>query len=331
MTSPGLRPQKAAIVTGASQASVRESPQHSYVPATPIVATSRSVHPSEDSHVLTVPGDLAEADTAQRVVENDYTPGDFAAMTAVNLGGFFRITQHAISQMAAQGAGHVVNVSTSFVEHARRNSRSSARATDEGWAGSVALAIEYAAQGVRVNAVSLDVTKTPMHDPAEYTAMAAVHPLGRAGEISDVGDGVLYLEPATFVTGETLHIDGGQVAGHYPTTRVATRGFPGATRSGRCDARPVERNVVQITSRRSSEDMEPRETISFEQDIQPLFRERDRNSMSSTFDLWSYNDVANWSDAILLRLRDGSMPCDGAWPEEQVARFEEWVNAGKRA
>jgi len=65
------------------------------------------------------------------------------------------------------------------------------------------------------------------------------------------------------------------------------------------------------------------ETISFEQDIRPLFRERDRNSMSSTFDLWAYDDVADWSDAILTRLRNGSMPCDGEWPKEQVARFED--------
>ena len=62
------------------------------------------------------------------------------------------------------------------------------------------------------------------------------------------------------------------------------------------------------------------ETISFGQDIKPLFRERDRGSMSSRFDRWSYDDVARWSDAILARLRDGSMPCDGAWSEEQVAR-----------
>jgi hypothetical protein len=73
------------------------------------------------------------------------------------------------------------------------------------------------------------------------------------------------------------------------------------------------------------------ETISFGQDIKPLFRERDRDSMSSKFDLWSYDDVARWSDAILARLCDGSMPCDGAWSEDQVARFEEWVAAGKSA
>jgi NAD(P)-dependent dehydrogenase (short-subunit alcohol dehydrogenase family) len=76
------------------------------------------------------------------------------------------------------------------------------------------LAIEYAARGVRVNAVSLGVIKTPMHDPSECDAMAAVHALGRAGEIDDVVDGVLYLERATFVTGEPLHIHGGQAAGH---------------------------------------------------------------------------------------------------------------------
>lgn len=71
--------------------------------------------------------------------------------------------------------------------------------------------------------------------------------------------------------------------------------------------------------------------ISYAQDIKPLFREGDRESMSAAFDLWSYDDVARWSDAILARLRDGSMPCDGAWSEEQVARFEEWVAAGKPA
>ncbi len=68
---------------------------------------------------------------------------------------------------------------------------------------------------------------------------------------------------------------------------------------------------------------------SFEQDIKPLFRERDRESMLSHFDLWSYDDVAGSSDAILARLEDGSMPCDGAWSDEQVDRFEAWIAAGK--
>lgn len=72
-------------------------------------------------------------------------------------------------------------------------------------------------------------------------------------------------------------------------------------------------------------------TISFETDIKPLFRERDRGSMMSHFDLWSHDDVAKNSDAILARLRDGSMPCDMSWPDDQVDRFQEWIEAGKPA
>jgi NAD(P)-dependent dehydrogenase (short-subunit alcohol dehydrogenase family) len=77
-----------------------------------------------------------------------------------------------------------------------------------------ALAIEYASRGVRVNAVAPGVVKTPLHDPDSYKGLGALHPVGRVGEISDIVDGILYLERATFVTGEILHIDGGQAAGH---------------------------------------------------------------------------------------------------------------------
>jgi hypothetical protein len=73
------------------------------------------------------------------------------------------------------------------------------------------------------------------------------------------------------------------------------------------------------------------ERLSFDQDIKPLFRDKDRNSMISKFDLWSYDDVARLSDPILTKLRDGSMPCDGAWPDERVARFQDWIAAGKPA
>ena len=71
--------------------------------------------------------------------------------------------------------------------------------------------------------------------------------------------------------------------------------------------------------------------ISYAQDIKPLFREGDRESMKWAFDLSSYDDVAANSDAILGKLRDGTMPCDGAWPDEQVALFQRWVDAGMPA
>jgi hypothetical protein len=70
------------------------------------------------------------------------------------------------------------------------------------------------------------------------------------------------------------------------------------------------------------------ESISYEQQIRPLFRERDRQSMKWAFDLWSHDDVAANSEAILGKLRDGTMPCDGAWPDEQIAVFQRWVDAG---
>ena len=73
------------------------------------------------------------------------------------------------------------------------------------------------------------------------------------------------------------------------------------------------------------------EPISFEQHIKPLFRESDRESMKPAFDLWSHDDVAQNTDAILGRLRDGTMPCDGAWSEEQIAAFQDWVKAGTPA
>jgi NAD(P)-dependent dehydrogenase (short-subunit alcohol dehydrogenase family) len=236
-------PQRVAIITGAERGIgaglAAEFRRAGYA----VVATSLSIAASEESDVLTVEGDITEADTARRTVEQaldrfgridtlvnnagiyiekpftDYTLDDYAAITAVNLTGFFHITQRAIRQMVAQGSGHVVNISTSLVDHANSNVPSALASLTKGALAAVArsLAVEYASRGVRVNAVSLGVIRTPMNDPADaasYQSMAALHPLGRMGEITDVVDGILYLERAHFVTGEVLHIDGGQVAGH---------------------------------------------------------------------------------------------------------------------
>jgi NAD(P)-dependent dehydrogenase (short-subunit alcohol dehydrogenase family) len=231
--------RRVAIITGASQGigaglvnGFRES---GYA----VVGTARSIDSSEDDDYVTVAGDIAQADTAQRVIDQalsrfgridtlinnagifigkpftDYTLDDFAAITAVNLAGFFHVTQRAIAQMVSQGRGHIVNVSTSLVDHANSHRPSALTVLTKGGLASVArsLAIEYASRGVRVNAVSLGVIQTPVHDPASYAGMAALHPLGRTGKVSDVVGAILYLENATFVTGEILHVDGGQSAG----------------------------------------------------------------------------------------------------------------------
>ncbi len=231
---------KVAIVTGASQGIGAGLADGYRRAGYAVVGTSLSIPPSSEPDFLTVQGDITEAATARRVVEQalerfgridslvnnagvfigkpftEYTPEDYAAVTAVNLAGFFHITQHAIAQMVAQGGGHVVNISTSLVDRADSTRPSALAALTKGGLAAVArsLAIEYASRGVRVNTVALGVIRTPVHDAASYAGMASLHPLGRIGEISDVVDGILYLEQATFVTGETLHIDGGQAAGH---------------------------------------------------------------------------------------------------------------------
>ncbi len=232
-------PDKVAIVTGASQGIGAGIAQAFRRAGYAVVATSRSIE-SSDPAFIAVPGDISEPETAERVVQQalerfgridtlvndagifigkpftDYTSADYAAMTAVNLAGFFHMTQRAIGPMVEQGAGHIVNVTTSLVDHARSAAPAALAILTKGGLDAVtrSLAIEYAAHGVRVNAVSLGVIKTPEHDLASYDGLAAVHPLGRLGEIGDVVAGILYLERATFVTGETLHIDGGQAAGH---------------------------------------------------------------------------------------------------------------------
>jgi NAD(P)-dependent dehydrogenase (short-subunit alcohol dehydrogenase family) len=148
----------------------------------------------------------------------DYTAEDYQALIGVNLTGFVTTTQLAIAQMLRQGdGGHIVQVTTSLVDHAKSSNVPSVLAsltTGGLQSATKSLAIELAMRGGRVNAVAPGIIQTPMHAPETYDGLAALHPVGRMGTISDVVDGVLYLENAPFVTGEILHIDGGQSAGH---------------------------------------------------------------------------------------------------------------------
>jgi NAD(P)-dependent dehydrogenase (short-subunit alcohol dehydrogenase family) len=204
-----------------------------------VVGNALTAQPSDDPELVTVAGDISQVQTAQRIVDEamarfgridtlvnnagiyigkpftEYTVDDFTLITAVNLAGFFHITQRVIPQMVTQHSGHIVNVSTSIVDHAESDEPAGLASLTKGGLVAVvrSLAIEYAPHGVRANAVSLGVIRTGMGDPASYAALAAAHPLGRVGEVSDVVDGILYLEHAPFVTGETLHIDGGRAAG----------------------------------------------------------------------------------------------------------------------
>ena len=138
-------------------------------------------------------------------------------MVGVNLGGFFWLTQRAIAEMVKRYGGHVVNISATIADYADSNSPSVLAALTKGGLASAtrSLAIEYASRGIRVNAVSPGIIQTPMHPPESYDDLGdQLPPLGRVGQVSDIVDGILFLEASPYITGEILHIDGGQIAGH---------------------------------------------------------------------------------------------------------------------
>jgi NAD(P)-dependent dehydrogenase (short-subunit alcohol dehydrogenase family) len=232
--------QKVAVVTGASQGIGAGVVEAFLQRGHKVVATSRSIQPSVNPDLVTVAGDIGDPATGKRVIDEaltrfgrvdtlvnnagifipnaftDYTPEQYAQVLSTNLNGFFYISQHAIKVMEKQKSGHVVQISTSLIDQANSNIPSVLASLTKGGlnAATKSLAIEYASRGIRVNAVALGIIKTPMHAPQTHEQLAQMHPLGRMGEISDIVDGVLYLDDAKFVTGEILHVDGGQSAGH---------------------------------------------------------------------------------------------------------------------
>ncbi len=233
--------QKVVIVTGASQGIgaglVNAFRERNYR----VIATSRSIKPSDDPDIATIAGDIGSSDTAKRVISQglerfgridtlvnnagifiakpftQYTEADFLLMISTNVAGFFHITQAAVEVIERnRWSGHVVSITTSLVDNPNVNVPSVLASLTKGGvsAATRSLAIEYAARGIRFNAVSPGIIKTPMHAPETYAALSAFHPMGHMGEVRDITEAVLYLESASFVTGEILHVDGGQSAGH---------------------------------------------------------------------------------------------------------------------
>jgi NAD(P)-dependent dehydrogenase (short-subunit alcohol dehydrogenase family) len=232
--------RKVAVITGASQgigaALVEAYRGRGYR----IVAIARSIRRSDDTDILAVPGDITDRRTAERSIAEgvarfgridtlinnagvfiakpftQYTEADYAAILGVNIAGFFHITQLSVAEMEKQGSGHIVQITTSLVDHAIASVPSVLASLTKGGlaAATKSLAIEYAKRGIRVNAVAPGTIKSPMHAVETYAQLGALHPVGHIGEISDIVDAILYLESASFVTGEILHVDGGQSAGH---------------------------------------------------------------------------------------------------------------------
>src|ERR1700726_5275006 len=233
--------QKVAIVTGASQGIGAGILQAFRDRNYRVVATSRSIKPVADSDVVTVQGDIGAADTAERVFKTAletfgrvdtlvnnagmfmakpftiYSQDDYATYMSTNVTGFFHMTQRALEFMGKHGRGHVVTITTSLVDQPMSSVPAVLASLTKGAlsAATKSLAIECAKSGVRVNAVSPGIIKTPMHPVEAHEALASLHPMKRMGETADAVDAVMYLDSAGFVTGEILHVDGGQAAGHH--------------------------------------------------------------------------------------------------------------------
>lgn len=232
--------RKVLVVTGASQGLGAMFVKAYRIRGWRVVGNSRTIEPSDDPDYITVPGDIGDPKVAKKVIDTAlehfgrvdtlinnagiWRPGKitdiseelFREVMSTNLDSVFFTTQAAVPAMQKQGGGHIVQVSTSLVEHALIKVPAVLASLSKGAvvAATRGLAMELAPDNIRVNAVSLGIIKTPLHDPDSLEEKKSFAPLNRVGEIDDVVRAVLYLEDSNFVTGEISYVDGGRTAGH---------------------------------------------------------------------------------------------------------------------
>ena len=235
--------EKTAIVTGASggigAGLVEEFLKRGYSVVATSLNASRSFTAS--ASLIAVDGDIGKQETAVKVAEaaikhfgtidvlvnnagifyvkpfTEFTTEDFSALVSVNLFGFIYIAQLAVKQMLKQRSGNVVNITASLADQPIAGVNASVSMITKGGLNTVTrhLAIEYAKEGIRFNAVAPGTVDTPLHknDPKDH--LRTLQPMGKIVEIKDVVDAVLYLVGADQVTGEILHVDGGAHAGRW--------------------------------------------------------------------------------------------------------------------
>jgi NAD(P)-dependent dehydrogenase (short-subunit alcohol dehydrogenase family) len=234
---------KTAIVTGASQGIGAGLVEAFRKDGYNVVATSREVSQSlaASPNLILVDGDIGKQQTAAKAVEaavqhfgtidvlvnnagifrtkpfTEFTTEDFNALVSTNLLGFLYITQLAVRQMLKQKSGCVVNMTAALVDQPVAGENASVSMITKGGLNAVtrSLAIEYAKEGIRFNAVAPGVVETPMHKDDPRDVLQRFQPMGKIVRVKDIVDAVLYLAEAGQVTGEILHVDGGAHAGRW--------------------------------------------------------------------------------------------------------------------
>lgn len=236
---------KTAIVTGASSGIGLGVTQALLERGYRVVANSRRITHSgalqESDRLALTDGDIGRLETGGQLVDTavrrfgsvdllvnnagifipkpftEYTVEDFERLVSTNLAGFFHATQPAVAQMLRQKSGHVVNISTTLADQPIAGVPAAIPILIKGGlnAATRALAIEYAPQNIRVNAVAAGIIDTPMHKPEAHDFLKTLHPIQRLGTVREIAEAVLYLTDATFVTGEVLRVDGGAHAGKW--------------------------------------------------------------------------------------------------------------------
>jgi NAD(P)-dependent dehydrogenase (short-subunit alcohol dehydrogenase family) len=234
---------KTAIVTGAQQGIGAGLVERFLSEGYNVVATSLHDGPSlaATPSLISVIGDIREQETAAKTVDaaiqhfgtidvlvnnagifytrpfTEFTAEQFQTLVSINLFGFFHMTQAAVKQMLKQKSGNVVTITGALADNPIAGVNASISMITKGGLNTATrhLAIEYAKQGIRFNAVAPGVVDSPLHKNDPEEALRAQQPMGQIASITDIVDAVLYLANAKQVTGEVLHVDGGSHVGNW--------------------------------------------------------------------------------------------------------------------